>query len=331
MDERWTAATCGRGQKRSHAVSEKGHALTLTWSSSAPTDTSASAPNVESSSLTEAASSSEASRRSSPSTLDAASSAATLESPTVSTFKLLSFSMNALRNLSLASIAPQLLTLAWEGSALKRRACSQTVVHLKVHVEADAASSGCRSAVAYLTSEEPFEGVLELRLREGIAVTGCWPRWPDEMSERSAVWRVEPYTRRFGNRVLYSFGVRLDLEGGVELSAAVDRWLAEGGIVELEARRKGGLRAVVGPLARSYRVLSSKGILRAVEAAPFTYIVLEGDCVAVRLHTEEQGVLAGHLEYQPSFEELPFELELKGFTVASVESVLLARLEDLHV
>jgi hypothetical protein len=205
------------------------------------------------------------------------------------------------------------------------------VIHLKIHVEADAASSSCRSAVVYLTSEEPFEGILGLRLKEGTAVTGCWPRWPDEMGEQSAVWRVEPYTRRFGNRVLYSFGVRLDLEGRVELSAVVDRWLAESGTVELEARREGGLKAVIGPLARSYRVLSSRGVLRAVEAAPFTYLVLEGDRVAVRLHTEEQGVLAGHLEYQPSFEELPFELELKGFTVAGVESVLLARLEDLSV
>lgn len=205
------------------------------------------------------------------------------------------------------------------------------MVHLKVHLEADVASSNCRSAVIYLTSEEPFEGVLGLRLKEGIAITGCWPRWPDEMDERSAVWRVEPYTRHFGNRVLYSFGVRLDLEGRVQLSTVVDRWLAVGSIVELEARRKGGLRAVVGPLARSYRVLSFRGVLRAVAAAPFTYLVLEGDRVAIRLHTDEQGVLAGHLEYQPSFEELPFELELEGFTAASVESVLLARLEDLSV
>ena len=205
------------------------------------------------------------------------------------------------------------------------------MVHLKIHVEADVAGPRYRDAVVYLTSEEPFEGALTLKLREGVAVTGCWPRWPDEMGEQSAVWRVEPYTRRFGNRVLYSFGVRLDLKGRVELSAVVDRWLAEGSVIVLEARREGGLKAVVGPLARSCRILSFKGILRMVDATPFTYIALEGDCVAVRLHAEEQGVLAGHLEYEPSFEELPFELELKGFTIASVESVLLARLEDLRV
>jgi len=201
------------------------------------------------------------------------------------------------------------------------------VVHLKVHVEADAAGPKYRGAVVYLTSEKPFEGALTLALREGVAVTGCWPRWPDEMGERLATWRVEPYVRRFGNRSLYSFGVRLDLEGKAELSAKVDKWSAEGGVIELEACRGGGLKAVIGPLTRGYRVLSFTGSLRSVEAAPLAYMVVEGERVALRISA--MGSVTGHLEYEPPPSEMPFELRLEGFRVTSAERELLVRLEDL--
>jgi hypothetical protein len=200
------------------------------------------------------------------------------------------------------------------------------VVHLKVHVEADAAGPRYRGAVVYLTSREPFEGVLRLELREGVAVTGCWPRWPDKAGERSAAWRVEPYVRRFGGSALFSFGVRLDLEGRAELSASVGRWSAEGGVVELEAGRSGGLRAVVGPLAPGCKVLGFRGSLRVIEGA-LTYVVVEGEHAALRVSAS--GLVTGYLEYEPIPCEMPFEVELKGLRVTSVERTLIVRLEDL--
>lgn len=201
---------------------------------------------------------------------------------------------------------------------------------MKVHVEADAAGRRYRSAVVYLTSEEPVRGELALELREGVAVTGCWPRWPDEMGERSAVWRIETYPRNFGERVLHSFGIRLDLEGEANLSAEVVRWSVEGGVAALEARRGEGLRAFVGPLAPGYRVLRFEGRLSTIEASGLAYLVLEGQRVALELDAKGQGVLAGHLEYDPLPEELPFELKLRGARAAGVEKVLAVRLEDLH-
>ena len=201
------------------------------------------------------------------------------------------------------------------------------MVHLKVHVEADAIGPRYRGAVVYLSSEEPFGGALVLKLRGKVAVTGCWPRWPDVMSERSAAWKVESYVRRFGARLLYSFGVRLDLEGVAELSASVDKWSAEGGTVELEACRSGGLKAVVGPLAPGYRLLSFKGSLRVIEAAPSTYVMIEGERVALQVNAS--GLVTGHLECVPLPSEMPFEVELKGLRVTSVERTLIVRLEDL--
>lgn len=198
---------------------------------------------------------------------------------------------------------------------------------MKIHVEADAAGLKYKSAVVYLTSEKSFGGALALKLKEGVAATGCWPRWPDEMGERFASWRVEPYVRRFGDRLLHSFGVRLDLDGRAELFARVDRWSAEGGVVELEASRSGGLRAVVGPLARSCEVLSFEGSLRTVENAHLMYVVVEGEHVALRVSAS--GLVAGYLECEPVPSELPFEVEVRGFQVTSEERVLLLRLEDL--
>jgi len=200
--------------------------------------------------------------------------------------------------------------------------------HLKVHVEADAWPPRFRDAVVYLTSEGPLSGEVVVRLREGVAVTGCWPRWPDEMGERVAVWRITPYERDLGGRRLLSFGVRLELAGEARLAVSVVRWEASGGVLRLEAAREGGLRAVVGPMP-SFRLLGSRGSVSTLGSPPARYVEVRGERVA--LEVAARGLVAGFLEYEPSEGELPFEVEVRGVGLGRVERVMVIRLPDLEL
>ncbi len=203
-------------------------------------------------------------------------------------------------------------------------------VRLKVHVEADAEPPRYRSSIVYLTADEPIEGAeLVVRLKGGVAVTGFWPRRPDSADERGAAWRVDAYPRPFGDRVVYSFGVRLDLDGEARLSARVARWRARGPAVELEAAREGGLRAVVGPLAPGFRILGSLGALSLVGEPAARYVVVEGGLLRLELEVPPSPVVAGYLEYPPDPGELPFDAEVRGAEVSEVERTLVARLRDL--
>ncbi|MCS7104362.1 MAG: hypothetical protein NZ954_02195 [Thermofilaceae archaeon] len=205
-------------------------------------------------------------------------------------------------------------------------------VHVKVHVEADVQTLEYKGAVVYVTSTEPLEGCeLTLKFKKGVAVTGCLPHWPNRIEENEASWKVLFYPRIFEDRILHSFGVRLDLKGYVKLTAKVTKWNLNGCLVELEAARDAGLKAVVGPLASKYRIVDFKGSLNTVSSLNLSYILVEGSYVNLVLETFEQGMLAGHLEYEPSPVEIPFKLTLTGLNNNyRVSKYLLARLKDLY-
>jgi hypothetical protein len=56
-------------------------------------------------------------------------------------------------------------------------------------------------------------------------------------------------------------------------------------------------------------------------------VVVEGERAALRVSAS--GLVTGYLEYEPIPSEMPFEVELKGLRVTSVERTLIVRLEDL--
>ncbi|MEM1810063.1 MAG: hypothetical protein QW448_04845 [Thermofilaceae archaeon] len=203
---------------------------------------------------------------------------------------------------------------------------------VKVHVEADADPPAYRSAVVYVTLGEPLEGVeILLRLREGVAVTGCWPRWPDRMGEREALWLATLYPRRFEGGIVYSFGVRLDLQGAPPEVLGNLRWGLRGRAIVLEAVREPRVRALVGPLRPGFKVLSSLGRLEVVGEPLARYIAIEGRSVALELEAPGQSVVSGYLEFEPEDGEMPFEVEVLGLTNPVFERTMIVRLRDLHL
>lgn len=203
---------------------------------------------------------------------------------------------------------------------------------MKIHVETDARPPTYRSAVVYATADRPFEGAaIIIRLKDGVAVTGCWPRWPEVMSGRSALWRATPYPRAFGDRTLYSFGIRLDLMGEAPITARVAEWRVEGGIVTLEASRRRGLRAAVGPLLPGFVVLDSRGAAKLIGGSSAYYVLVEGTDVRVRLKAPPQETASGFLEYEPEALEMPFEVRARGLDLLVVERVMVVRLWDLQL
>lgn len=203
-------------------------------------------------------------------------------------------------------------------------------MRLKVHVEADAALLEYREAVIYLTAAKPVSGAeVEVELREGVAITGCWPRWPDRMEERVAAWRVETYPRDFEERVLHSFGLRLDLAGAFKPTAHILRWELRERVVELSAERGGGLRAIVGPLAPGFRLIEWRGRLARLESLAHSYVTLKGESIRLLLELGDQLLVSGRVEYVPNSREAPFEVKLKGVRAGEREETLSLRLDDL--
>lgn len=201
---------------------------------------------------------------------------------------------------------------------------------MKIHIEADSEPFAYREAVVYITLDELVEGVeLHLRLKEGVAVTDCWPRWPDRMGEREAVWFATLYPRRFEGGILYSFGVRLGLKGGAQTTIDALKWRAEGRAVVLEAIRGLGLRAVIGPLLPGFKILGSHGEVGIVGERGAQYVVVEGEAVSLRLELEEQGIVGGFVEYEPEPTEMPFEVEVRGIANPIFERKMVVRLQDL--
>lgn len=204
--------------------------------------------------------------------------------------------------------------------------------HVKIHVEANTDPPAYREAVVYVTLGEPVEGVeIVLRLKESVTVTNCWPRWPDRMGEREALWLATLYPRRLKWGVVYSFGVRLDLQGRLDASLEAVKWEVEDRKVILEAVRKLGLKAVVGPLRPGFGIFDSLGEVEIVRGHGAGYIVIEGGNVAVKLKVAEQGTVSGYLEYEPEASEMPFEVEVRGLTNPTFERTLVLRLPDLHL
>lgn len=205
-------------------------------------------------------------------------------------------------------------------------------MEVKVVVEADAEEKVFRNAVVYLTSAKPFRGVeLAVALREGLAVTDCWPRWPDDIQDLRLTWKAQSYPRHFTSRVRHSFGVRLRLSGPANLSARIREWRYAGGLVRLEASRPGGLKAVVGPFAESARVLEREGGLTRVSSGGVKYFIVKGERVQLSVEAVGGYVTTGYIEYAPGNLEMPFDVEIKARGRLRFKRQLIARLSDLYL
>ncbi|MEM1508365.1 MAG: hypothetical protein QW291_02685 [Thermofilaceae archaeon] len=204
---------------------------------------------------------------------------------------------------------------------------------VKVVVEVDAEERVFRSAIIYLTSTKPFRGTeLIIELRDGLAVTDCWPRWPDDIQDLRLIWKSNSYPRYFNpSKTRYSFGVRLRLSGPANLSARIHEWRYGDGLVKLEASRSEGLKAIVGPFTENARVFEKEGALAWVSNGGIRYFLVEGKCV--RLYVEANGgyITTGCLEYTPKDLEMPFSVSIKTRSRSRSKKLLIARLSDLYL
>ncbi|RLE88960.1 MAG: hypothetical protein DRJ67_00610 [Thermoprotei archaeon] len=205
-------------------------------------------------------------------------------------------------------------------------------MRVKVVVEVDEASRKYKSSVIYLTSPSPFSGVrICVTLKPSIAITSCWPRWPDLIEGRRAVWVASSYSRDFGGRRLYSYGIRLELGGRARLPVVVRKWGRRGGLVELEVEGPEGLEALVGPLAPGYSILRARGRISTcpLQGRAYVFVREEGGLLSLALNVGLQGLLTGQLMYEPSPDELPFTLKVETLGPVEYEYSLVLRLADL--
>jgi len=205
-------------------------------------------------------------------------------------------------------------------------------VKVKVVIEVDEAAREYKSSVIYLTSLSPFSSVkVYVELRPYVAVTSCWPKWPDLIEGRRAVWIASSYPRDFGGRRLYSYGIRLELRGKARLPVLVRKWRRSGRLIELEAEGPEGLEALIGPLAPGYSILRVRGRASTCPLQGCAYVIVreEEGLLGLALDVGSQGLLTGQLMYRPGLEELPFTLEVEDPKPLEYEYELVLRLADL--
>lgn len=204
---------------------------------------------------------------------------------------------------------------------------------VKIVVEADAEEKVFQNVTIYLTSIKPFKGTeLTVKLREGLAVTDCWPRWPDEIQDLCLTWKSYSYPRYFNSsKIRYSFGVRLRLSGPADLSARIHEWCYGKGFVKLVASRSGGLKAIVGPFTENSHILGSEGALTWISSHGMKYFLIRGEWVRLCVEAIGGCMLTGYLEYVPEDLEMPFSVSIKTKEQIHSKKLLIARLSDLYL
>ena len=202
----------------------------------------------------------------------------------------------------------------------------------RVVVEVDEKSRKYKHLTIYLTSKHAFKGVkVWLSLKPGVTVTDCWPNWPNEIGEMNAMWIANSYPRRFGSRVLYSYGVRMELRGPVRLPIRIAAWDWKRGRIRLKARGPRGFKAYIGPLIVGYKATARVGLLEEYGVQGYVYLAVEevGGSVDVIIRPLSQPVVAGYLAYYPAPDEVPFNLRIEYWDIEETVCEVIVRLPDL--
>ncbi len=199
-------------------------------------------------------------------------------------------------------------------------------------MELDALTGQLNFATIYFTSDQDFTGEsIELVLGENIGVKDVWPRWPEDISEKSARWVANAYPRYLGSKKVYSFGIRLGLIGYYKPPVRVEEWRIDRGAIKLRALTPISTRLFIGPFIDDVKPRLWRGRLEEEYRGNVIYLVIEtseqGE-IHLEIPAPLQPLVAGFFEHKAPLEVLPVIPRISRKSV--FHSYLIMRLPDLE-
>jgi len=199
-------------------------------------------------------------------------------------------------------------------------------------VEIDALTHQLGCATIFVSSRTNFAGLrVEVEFDKGITILDSWPKWPEELSEQSAVWIAEPYIRSTEDGLVYSYGLRLDLSGRFASPISIDKWHVENRVLEVLVHAPTEAILVVGPFVGTPRLIQWRGDLRESRGKDYAYLSVrasEGE-IGLKVGIGKQPLITGFVEVERRPGELPLRpiIDIKHI----FKGRIIARLPDIYL
>ncbi len=192
-----------------------------------------------------------------------------------------------------------------------------------------------KACIAHVTSNTDFPGAkIAVRPPPGALIKSAYPSWPCFFSEEELVWLAKTYTRRFPCETLYSFGVRLEIEGKPPFPRAkLFRWEIKGEeefthiFFDIELPIEFSL--TIGPFKKLVKAELEQGLVNAMKSGFIQASSLHGRLAGAATAVFQPYAITGSVEAKLNDEQLPFMVKLYGLGNASVDYRVLIRLPDL--
>ena len=214
------------------------------------------------------------------------------------------------------------------------KAGSENMCSIQIVIEVDAVNGKLGHGTIYVNSENMQEMAEELTVefKDGISISNSWPKWPEKIEGKLAYWRIEPYIRHLKGKLLYSYGLRIDLLGVMYVPINLSKWYLEKDTIYLDAQVEKPMSAVIGPFIYKGYPISWRGKMRVEKGDNYDYIIISNSeneiSLSAKIHPV-QPLVTGFFEYEAEEREIP--IKVISPKNAEIKRRIIARLPDLLI
>jgi len=214
------------------------------------------------------------------------------------------------------------------------KAGSENMLSIQIVIEVDAVNGRLGHGTIYINSKNLNEMAKELAVEfsEGISISNSWPRWPEKIEGKRAYWQIKPYIRYLKGKLLYSYGLRIDLLGEIRVPITLSKWYIEKDTVYLDARVEKPMSAIIGPFVYEGYPINWQGKMRVEKGDNYDYIIISSSGNMISLSAKirpVQPLVTGFFEYEAEENEIP--IKVISPKNAEIKRRIIARLPDLLI